>query len=73
MPDKHHQLSIDMAKEICMLQRTDIGKRCREYFLELERRWNSPEAIMARALQFANNQLARVKEQNALLLETNAV
>lgn len=72
-PGMDHQLSIDMAKELCMLQRTDIGKRCREYFLELERRWNSPEAIMARALQFANRQLAQVKEQNALLLETNAV
>lgn len=31
-----HQLTIDMAKELCMIQRTDIGKRCREYFLEIE-------------------------------------
>ena len=72
-PGMDHQLTIEMAKEICMIQRTEIGKRCREYFLELERRWNSPEAVMARALQFANRQLALVQEQNALLLETNAV
>ena len=45
-----HQLTIDMAKEICMIQRTEIGKRCREYFLEIEHQWNSPDAVMARAL-----------------------
>ena len=39
-PSTEHQLTIDMAKEICMLQRTNIGKRCREYFLEIERRYN---------------------------------
>ena len=66
-------MAFSMAKEICMIQRTEIGKRCREYFLELERRWNSPEAVMARALQFANRQLTLAQEQNALLLETNAV
>ena len=34
-----HRLTIGMAKEICMLQRTEIGKRCREYFLEIEQRY----------------------------------
>lgn len=72
-PGMDHQMTIEMAKEICMIQRTDIGKKCREYFLELERRWNSPEAIMARALQFANQQLSLIREQNAQLLETNAI
>lgn len=72
-PGTDHQLTIEMAKEICMIQRTEIGKRCREYFLELERRWNSPEAVMARALQFASNQLALVTEQKNRLLETTAV
>lgn len=23
-----HQMTIDMAKELCMIQRTEIGKRC---------------------------------------------
>ena len=72
-PGMDHQLSIEMAKEICMIQRTDIGKKCWEYFLELERRWNSPEAVMARTLQMANQQLALLMEQNVRLLETNAV
>lgn len=53
MPQKQidHNLTIDMAKQLCMIQRTEIGKRCREYFLNLEKQWNSPDAVMARALQ----------------------
>ena len=66
-----HQLTMDMAKELCMIQRSEIGKRCREYFLEIERKWNSPEAVLARALLLANQQLQLAKGENAKLLETN--
>lgn len=68
-----HQMTVEMAKEICTIQHTDISKKYREYFLELEQRLNSPEAIMARALQFANQQLSMIREQNTRLLETNAI
>ena len=61
-----HQLTIQMAKEICMIQRTEKGKQCRQYFLQLEQAWNSPEAIMSRALQFANRQLDSLKTQVAV-------
>lgn len=54
-----HQLTIPMAKEICMLQRTEKGKQFRQYFIKVEESWNSPEMVMKRALDFAN---ARVKE-----------
>lgn len=64
-----HQLTIDMAKQICMIQRSDLGRRYREYFLEVERQWNSPEAVMARSLIFANRQLESAKAQ---LAEVNA-
>lgn len=56
-----HQLTIEMAKQICMIQRTEVGKQYREYFLEVEKAWNSPEAIMARALQVANRLLEEAK------------
>ncbi len=54
-----------------MIQRSEIGKRCREYFLEVEKKWNSPEAIVARALLVANHQLELAKQQNKVLTETN--
>ena len=54
-----HQLTIPMAKEICMLQRTEKGKQFRQYFIKIEESWNSPEMVMKRALDFAN---AKVKE-----------
>jgi anti-repressor protein len=62
-----HQLTIDMAKQICMIQRTDEGRRYREYFLEVERKWNSPEAIMGRALKIAENKLEAAKMKVAEL------
>lgn len=64
-----HQMTIDMAKEICMIQRSEKGKQCRQYFLEVEKRWNTPEAVMARALQMANKTLLTVKEENKALAE----
>lgn len=63
-----HQLTIEMAKELCMLQRTDKGKECRQYFIELERRWNDPESLMARALVAAERQMTSLREVNARLL-----
>lgn len=58
-----YALSIDMAKEICMLQRNEKGKQIRQYFLQLEKEWNSPDKVMARALQFAFNKIRCFEEQ----------
>lgn len=65
-----HQLTIPMAKEICMLQRSEKGKQFRQYFIQIEEQWNTPEAVMARALRFANKQLESIKERNSLLVLT---
>ncbi len=67
------QLTINMAKEICMLQRNEKGKRARQYFLQLEREWNSPEAVMSRALRMAEERLERFKAINANLSVRNAI
>lgn len=66
----NHQLTIPMAKELCMLQRSEKGKEFRKYFITVEEQWNTPEAVMARALQFANRQLESIKSQNIQLTET---
>lgn len=72
-PSKEYAISIEMAKQICMLQRTDKGKQYRDYFIRLEKAWNTPEAVMARALQFANKTLEDAKrvvaEQKQQLIE----
>lgn len=50
-----HNLTIEMAKQLCMLARNDKGREAREYFIEVEKEWNSPEKVMSRALKIANN------------------
>ena len=64
-PAVDHQLTIDMAKEICMIQRNEKGKQARQYFLQLERDWNSPEKVMARALRIADQKILCLETENA--------
>jgi anti-repressor protein len=62
-PAQDAQITIDMAKELCMLQRNEKGKQARQYFIQLEKDWNSPEKVMARALQIANKKLQVLEAQ----------
>ena len=64
-----HQLSINMAKELCMLQRSDKGKQARQYFISVENQWNTPEAVMSRALKMANAKLEEIKNTNFSLCQ----
>lgn len=65
-PSTDHLMKIDMAKELCMLARNEKGKQARHYFLEVEREWNSPEKVMARALNIANNTINNLKLENSM-------
>ena len=61
-----HDLTIEMAKQLCMLARNDKGKEAREYFIAVEKEWNSPEKVMSRALKIANNV---INEQKVIIAQ----
>lgn len=65
-PSTDHIMKLDMAKELCMLARNEKGKQARHYFLEVEREWNSPEKVMARALVIANNRIETLALENTM-------
>lgn len=58
-----HIIKLDMAKEIAMIQRTDKGKEVRQYFIQVEKDFNSPEKIMARALLMADKKIHKLETQ----------
>ena len=59
-PRTDHMLTLSMAKELCMIQRTDAGREVRKYLIRIEDAWNSPDAIMQRALTIANERVKRL-------------
>ena len=76
-PATDHQLTIEMSKEIAMIQRNEKGKQARQYFIALEKQWNTPEAVMARALKMAETTIKTLQttviEQRPKVIFADAV
>ena len=61
-----YALTLEMAKHISMMSGTEKGFEVREYFIQVEKAWNSPEMIMKRALQIADKKIISLEEKIAL-------
>ena len=71
-PDKlqtiqDYLLTIDMAKELCMMSKTEKGKEVRKYFIQVEKNWNSPDMIMQRALSISKQRIEALQNENAAM------
>ena len=62
-PKTDHQVSIEMAKEIGMIQRNDKGKQVRQYFIEIEKRWNTPDMVLARGMKVAGQKIETLQNK----------
>lgn len=70
-PAIDHAVSIAMAKELCMLQRSEMGRKFRQYFISVEEAWNSPEKVMERALQIAHRRAIEAERRILALAVEN--
>lgn len=62
-----YALSVDMAKHIAMMTKTAKGNEVRQYFIQVEKDFNSPEKIMARALKIADSKIISLEHKNEVL------
>lgn len=64
---KDFQITIEMGKELSMMSRSEKGKQARTYFINLEKAWNTPEMVMARALKMADGKIKLLENKIEVL------
>lgn len=62
-----YEITVLMAKHLSMMSRTEKGRDIRNYLIDLEKAWNTPEQIMARALKMADKTIEQLKTDNKAL------
>lgn len=62
-PKTNHAMTLDMAKEISMIQRTEKGKQARQYFIEVEKQYKLDTASLSPELQFMNSVVQSLAKQ----------
>lgn len=62
-----YALTIDMAKQLCLLSRTKKGKEYREYLIEIEKKWNNPQNVVQRAMDILHSENLQLKLENKSL------
>lgn len=68
-PLENHVLSMDMAKELAMLQNNEKGKQARQYFIECEKKARAPKVNGAELTRLELIQIAMNAETERLALE----
>lgn len=70
-PGIDHAITIPMARELCMLQRSEMGKKFRQYFSTIEEIWDSPEKIVERALKILHQKAIEAERRIMSLTAEN--
>lgn len=59
-----YALTLDMAKQLCMMSHTELGRKYRKYFIELERKWNDPQEVVKRGYAILQNENTQLRLEN---------
>ncbi|HEO5238743.1 TPA: phage antirepressor KilAC domain-containing protein [Streptococcus agalactiae] len=68
-----YAISISMAKHIAMMTKTAKGFEYRDYFMELERRWNDPQEVVKRGYAILQSENTQLKLENSKLVVENQI